>query len=190
MSIFDDLIKIDNDGNFVYNKWIEWNHFLIPNKPERLRNIMRELLAFLGHCKKCSALDGCYLVDSNKPEQPLHPNCDCNKKDISLNVVKAKITANCPIIKFTNYIFKNEDKKNLFESWGYTIQDSERLKQNIEFMARENYKLGNYLLKALDDYGQRLAIPVNLNGHRFYTGWMLCPEGLIRNTTPFGGWIK
>ncbi len=50
MSIFDDLIKIDNDGNFVYNKWIEWNHFLIPNKPERLRNIMRELLAFLGHC--------------------------------------------------------------------------------------------------------------------------------------------
>ena len=57
-------------------------------------------------------------------------------------------------------------------------------------MARENYKLGNYLLKALDDYGQRLAIPVNLNGHRFYTGWMLCAEGLIRNTTPFGGWIK
>lgn len=21
-------------------------------------------------------------------------------------------------------------------------------------------------------------------------GWMLCPEGKIRNITPFGGWIK
>ena len=38
--------------------------------------------------------------------------------------------------------------------------------------------------------GQRLAIPVTLFGKSFYTGWMLEPEGKIRNTTPFGGWVK
>lgn len=50
MSVFDE-IQIDSEGNIVYNKWIEWDHFLIPNKPELLRNFMREFLAFLGHCK-------------------------------------------------------------------------------------------------------------------------------------------
>ena len=45
MSIFDDLIKIDNDGNFVYNKWIEWEHFLIPNKPDWLRQILRATMS-------------------------------------------------------------------------------------------------------------------------------------------------
>ena len=63
MSVFDE-IQIDSEGNIVYNKWIEWDHFLIPNKPKLLRNFMREFLAFLGHCKKCSALDGCYLLVS------------------------------------------------------------------------------------------------------------------------------
>ena len=37
---------------------------------------------------------------------------------------------------------------------------------------------------------QRMAIPINLGEHKFYSGWLLCPEGLIRNTTPFGGWIR
>ena len=50
--------------------------------------------------------------------------------------------------------------------------------------------MGNYLLKNFDSNGQRLAIPVILAGKTFYTGWMLEPEGKIRNTTPFGGWIK
>lgn len=189
MSIFDE-IQINNEGNIVFNKWIEWDHFLIPNKPEKLRNIMKNLLAFLGHCKRCGALDGCYLLDNNKPKQPLHENCDCNKKNISLKIVKEKIMANCPLIKFTNYIFKDKDKKILFESWGFTIQDSNTLKEMIELQACENYKLGNYILKSLDEFGQRLAIPLNLNGHIFYSGWLLCPEGKIRNTTPFGGWIK
>ena len=190
MSVFDELIQIDSKGNILYNKWIEWEHFLIPNKPESLRNVMRELLAFFGHCKRCSALDGCYLVDNNRPEQPLHLNCDCTRNNISLNTIQSKATADCPLTKFTNYRFKDKDKKNLFESWGFTIEDSEMLKEKFQLIACENYKLGNYILKSLDGYGQRLAIPINLNGHEFYSGWMLCPEGLIRNTTPFGGWIK
>ena len=37
MGVFDELIKVDIEGNIVYNKWIEWDHFLIPNKPDWLR---------------------------------------------------------------------------------------------------------------------------------------------------------
>ena len=190
MNIFDGIIQVDNDGNVKYNKWIEWDHFGIPNKPEILRKILREFFAFLGHCKRCSALDGCYLLEHNRPEQPLHINCDCQRKEIPLKIVQKRITANCPLIKFTDYIFKNKSKKILFESWGFTILDSHMLKNIIELQACENYQSGNYVLKSIDSYGQRMAIPINLGEHKFYSGWLLCPEGLIRNTTPFGGWIR
>lgn len=33
-------------------------------------------------------------------------------------------------------------------------------------------------------------IQIGENGKTFYSGWILCPEGKIKNTTPFGGWIK
>jgi len=52
------------------------------------------------------------------------------------------------------------------------------------------YLNGNYVLKKLDSRGQRLAISVSFNGTSFYSGWLLCPEGKIKNTTLFGGWIK
>ena len=45
-----------------------------------------------------------------------------------------------------------------------------------------------YRLKNLDKNGQRLAIKTTLNGNNFYSGWIVEPEGIIRNTTPFGGW--
>ena len=38
--------------------------------------------------------------------------------------------------------------------------------------------------------GQRLAIPVAIKRKKFYTGWIVEPEGKISNTTPFGGWVK
>ena len=41
MSIFDDIVQIDENGEIHLNQWIEWDHFLIPNKPELLRKIMR-----------------------------------------------------------------------------------------------------------------------------------------------------
>lgn len=73
---------------------------------------------------------------------------------------------------------------------GYTIEDSEILKEEFEKLALERYLKGNYKLKELDGNGQRLAIPIELKGVKFYTGWMLYPEGFIRNTTPFAGWIN
>ena len=185
---------LNSDGYIVNNSWIEWEHFLIPNKPKLLRDVIRSILAFLGHCEKCTALDGCFLMDNNRPDFPLHQNCDCERKNIGFEKVKTMSMAELPIIKLTKYIFKSLDeskgKQNLFESWGYTINDANEIKTDMENQAKINYIEGRYVLKGLDRYGQRLAIPIELNGNIFYSGWMLEPEGKIRNTTPFGGWVK
>lgn len=194
MGVFDSLIQVGENGEFVYNQWIEWDHFGIPNKPEILRKFMRKLMAFFKHCSTCTALDGCYFLDTNKPLQPLHPNCDCKKKNISFVEVKRNSIAILPISKFNNYIFNGEinskGKQTIFEMWGYNIKDINYLKQTFEEQAKENYNKGRYILKKLDEYGQRLAISINLSGHEFNSGWMIYPEGKIINTTPFGGWIR
>ena len=92
------------------------------------------------------------------------------------------------------YVFKNTEdskgKNQIFYNLGFDIDDSYYLQDEFCKQAIEQYLLGNYVLKNLDRRGQRLAIPIHLNGIKFYSGWMLCPEGEIKNTTPFGGWIK
>lgn len=92
--------------------------FFNSKQAQTFKKFYERVSTFLGHCKKCSALDGCYLLENNRPEQPLHPNCDCKRTAISTSIVKKQISANCPLTKFTEYIFKNKDKKILFESWG------------------------------------------------------------------------
>lgn len=147
-----------------------------------------------GHCMNCSALDGCYFVEGNMPLQPLHEHCDCDKIVISYSKVKNVATAECDIRKFTEYVFKDSDiskgKNELFFKFGYDINDSLYLQYEFCKQALNQYLSGNYVLKNLDRMGQRLAIPIRLNTTFFYSGWLLCPEGKIKNTTPFGGWIK
>ena len=142
----------------------------------------------------CTALDGCFFVERNMPLFPLHRNCDCRKLKISYLKVKLSASADCPIEKFTKYIFtddiKSKGKKTIFESLGFSIKDSQMLKFEIEKQCLSNYLLGNYVLKNSDITGQRLAIPVTLSGKTFYVGWMLEPGGKLRNTTPFGGFVK
>ena len=96
--------------------------------------------------------------------------------------------------KFTEYVFtdntKSKGKLAIFESLGYNKNDSKRLKTEYEKQALEEYLNGNYILKDLDKNGQRLAIAISLDGKKLYTGWMVEPEGKIRNTTPFGGWVN
>lgn len=192
MGVFDNFKEVN--GKIVNNQWIEWVHFLIPNKPEWLREILRNIMAMFRHCLNCTALDGCYLVERNMPEQPLHENCDCGRKSVSYSKVKNNATAECDIRKFTEYVFKNvkdsKGKNKIFYDLGYDINDSQYLQNEYCKQALSQYLIGNYVLKNLDRRGQRLAIPTSLNGATFYSGWMLCPEGKIKNTTPFGGWIK
>lgn len=187
-----DLITFNNE-EFVYNNWIEWEHYLIFNKPEWLREIVRNLMAFLNHCLTCTALDGCYFVMRNMPNRPLHKNCDCKIKEISVQVVRNNSFAECDIRKFTEYIFnteKSKGKEQIFNNLGYTKNDSELLQRVFCQQALEQYLNGNYKLRQLDKMGQRLAIVINLNGTKFFSGWMLYPEGKIKNTTPFGGWVN
>lgn len=182
------------NGEIVNNQWIEWDHAGVPNKPKEYRDIIRFVLSLLGHCMNCTALDGCYFVERNMPVFPLHERCDCKKIKINSSIVKANSKADCPIEKFTSYVFtdeiKSKGKKSIFESLGFKSEDSKTLKYELEKQSLTNYLICNYLLKNLDSNGQRLAIPVILAGKTFYTGWMLEPEGKIRNTTPFGGWTK
>lgn len=194
MQILNNLIKIDKKGNLLYNEWCEWSHFLVPNKPDWFRQILRNIIAILGHCLLCSAVDGCYFIKNNSPKHPLHIKCDCTQKVISIIKVKNNATAECDIKKFTEYIFKDKEKSNgkneIFYSLGFNINDSLFLKQEYCKQALQQYLSSNYILKNLDIRGQRLAIPINLNGINIYSGWMLYPEGKIKNTTPFGGWVN
>lgn len=181
------------NDQIVDNRWVEWDHLGLPNSPKEYRNIVRGVLALLGHCMKCTALDGCYLVERNMPTYPLHPNCDCEKIAIDSALVKQKAKAECPIEKFTEYVFTDIDKSKgklaIYQSFGFSKEDSAKLKVELEQQCLKNYLKGNYVLKDLDKNGQRLAIPTVLADKPFYTGWILEPEGTIRNTTPFGGWM-
>ncbi len=198
MGVFNNYKVID--GKVVDNTWIELWHFLIPNKNNWFRKFMRILLAIFGHCLKCTVLDGCYFVRWNMPQNEvpetkglLHPKCDCKALNIEFSKVKLKSFAECSVNKFYKYIFGegSNGKKDLFEKWGYSIDDTNRLVEEYCKQAKENYLQGNYKLKKLDEFGQRLAIPITLdNGKRFYSGWMIYPEGELQNTTPFGGRIK
>lgn len=194
MTIISDIIKISNDGKAYYAGWVEYEHHFIPNKPEWFREIMRNIMAKISHCMECTALDGCFFQDKNRPQLPIHNHCDCNKRAVSFNIVKAYASSECAIEKFTKYVFRNDKeskgKNKIFYDLGYTIDDAEYLQAEYCKQALNQYLLGKYKLKNLDKRGQRLAISIELNGVRFYSGWMLYPEGKIKNTTPFGGWIK
>lgn len=194
MGMFDNLIKIDNKGNIFFNQWYEWVHPCILNHPDWFREILRALMQLLGHCSKCTALSGCYFFADKIPSQPQHDNCDCMKKVISINIVSNHIHAECDIRKFTEYIFKDDEtskgKKELFESLGFDKDDAAYLQLEFCRQAEEQYLHGNYILKSLDECGQRIAIPITIKGITFYSGWMIYPEGKLQNTTPFGGWVK
>ena len=119
---------------------------------------------------------------------------DFCKKDITYSNVKYSAIAECDIRKFTEYVLKNvkdcKGKNKIFYDLGFDINDSEYLQNEYCKQALKQYLLGNYIRKNLDRRGLRLAIPTTLSGITFYSGWMLYPEGKIKNTTPFGGWIK
>ncbi len=188
-SAFDNIVVIND--KVINNRWIEWEHPGIPNESGIFRELMRMLLCIFNHCLICTKLDGCYFLERKMPELPQHNRCDCFKIERQIQQVQNIAKAECDIRKFTDYIFKGAGgKKQLFESWGYKIENSQWLKEEFENQAKKQYITGNYELKDLDISGQRISIPINLNGHYFKSGWMVYPDGKIKNTTPFGGWFN
>lgn len=178
-------------GLLSNTNWVEWEHIFVPNNGTVLRNITKLFLATQGCCLTCLSLDGCIFKENNMPQNPMHLHCHCKKKYKSDVEVQLKAKANCSIDKFNKYIFSENSngKKDLFESWGFSINDSNYLKSELERQALEQYLSGNYILKNIDINGQRIAIETTLNGVSFYSGWIVEPNGVIRNTTPFGGWL-
>ena len=142
-------------------------------------------------------LVGCWFIDKGKPALPQHPYCHCTTDPIPFSSVMDSAKAECDIRKFSEYIFsldmkKSKGKKVLFESWGYSILDSERLKNAFERQALEKYVLGKYVLGNLDEEGQRINIEIELKRKdsnvsvTFISGWMVYPNGKIKLTTPYG----
>lgn len=129
------------------------------------------------------------------PHYPHYPHCDCMLLSISKPASQA--IANCSLAKFTGYVFLSENSKGkteLFESWGYTLEDSEYLKYEFEKQAKEKYLKGDYVLQLLDTHGQRITIVIELKttnkNVKIKTGWMVHPLGLITCATPYSGEVK
>lgn len=78
----------------------------------------------------------------------------------------------------------------LFESFGYTIDDSEWLQAEYEKQARKKYLNGDYIVRGLNpQYGQDINIVIELTTPQqrhvqLVSGWKVHPLGLITCNTP------
>ncbi len=163
-------------------KWNKWVHQNLSNN----------------HCPECLMLDCCWFLNDKKPKWPHHPFCHCVLEDIQYNDVLTKCTSDSAYSKFDIYLFNIEgrytdDKKKLFEDWGYTLDDGKWLQSEINKQGLEKYISGDYEIGCLDEYGQRISIRVEIPRKdnegivSFITGWMARPDGHIQLATPYGG---
>lgn len=163
-------------------KWNKWLH----------RNLSDN------HCEECLMLHECWFEKGKTPKWPHHPFCHCLLEDLSYNDVLTKSSADSAYSKFDPYLFDPNNfykhgKNKAFESWGYSIMDSDWLKKEVEKQALEKYVSGDYMLGKLNQDGQRISIRVEIPRKdksetvSFVTGWMVYPNGHIQLTTPYGG---
>ena len=182
---------------FDSNAWIKFVHEgLMPAYTDKEKKMNVELAELSNHCAICRNINACCFPKNNMPKYPLHPNCHCFLVDIP----KPKTSAECPRDKFERYIFspKHEDNGKLhkFIKWGFNSSDIEYLINDLERQAKEKYSDSDFKLGKLDEFGQRITIIVNLEDKvekrivKFKTGWMVYPDGNIKNATPFTGEIK
>ena len=103
--------------------------------------------------------------------------------------------------KFFDYIFKpgaDHGKNTVFESLGYTADDSAALSKMWETQAAQKYAKGEYTLGKADQYGQRVDIEIALPGKGdaagqtsyLRSGWMIQTDGSLKLNTPFSGFTK
>lgn len=142
--------------------WVQWIHSgTKPATTSAEKDINTVIGAVSSHCAKCLNLNGCCFVKNKCPPKPLHPKCHC----YTIDIPSLTVDAQCPIEKIRDYIFsdsKNKGKKYMFESWGYSTLDSEKIKNEIERQATISYSVGDYKLGRLNEYGQRISITITL----------------------------
>ncbi len=44
MGVLDQIVQVGDQVEMTNNNWIGWDHFLIPNKPKWLRDILRNIM--------------------------------------------------------------------------------------------------------------------------------------------------
>ena len=143
----------------------------------------------------CDKFNGCYFIVKQMPKYPQHPNCQCRLEKITKPIPYITANTTCDIRKFTKYVFdeeKSKGKKELFESWGYTIEDSEYLQQLYISQAIKKYCDGEYQYAGLNDYAAKISITITLinqEGVQQYvnTIWKLKGKGEIELITPYSG---
>ncbi len=148
--------------------------------------------------RTCLKLHKCWFLENKKPKLPQHFFCHCITKPINYTYVANLATASSEFSKFDPYLFNRNNayehnKQQMFESWGYTIDDADWLKNTIKEQCLEKYINGDYTLGVLNKYGQRISIRVEIprkdksDTVSFVTGWMVLPYGHIQLNTPYGG---
>ncbi len=163
-------------------EWVQWTHH---NEGKT-------------HCPECLRLDGCWFQRNNTPTWPHHPLCHCTLDSIDYTIVLMSAASHSDYSKYDPYLFDPENfykhgKNKAFESWGYTIADSQWLKDEIERQATAKYVIGDYSLGVLNKYGQHINIRVEIPRKdgtgfvSFITGWTVYPNGQIKLNTPYGG---
>ncbi len=146
----------------------------------------------------CDKFDNCYFIVKQMPTYPQHIKCQCRLKKIDKPIPNLTATATCDIRKFTEYVFSGkypDGKKELFEGWGYTINDSAYLQNLFISQALRKYCNGDYIYKGVNDYSAKIEIVIEINAKsgrtlRIKSGWGLNPNGEIKLLTPFSGYKK
>ena len=80
----------------------------------------------------------------------------------------------------------------MFESWGYTIEDSEYLQQLYISQAIQKYCDGEYQYAGVNNYATKISIEITLTNkagkeQKVNTIWKLKPKGKIELITPYSG---
>lgn len=138
-------------------------------------------------CALCVALNRTIFKKNNMPTFT-HPRCKCVFKGVYLS----RVTIDFKMEKLSNYLFVNEDKYAMMRSMGYDKEDIPSLYLKIYNAVETEFLMGNYKLKNLDEYGQRIAVPFILEGKRYclgknyrcHVGCVVWPNGKIKITTP------
>ena len=203
MSNFDAIIENSNE----ISAWIKWIHLGVPDEEGKEREDIRNILLSMSHCKKCTALSGCYFVTNEMPghlpPEMLHHRCDCTYEFIAASQVKNQARAKCSVNKFKGFVFDEKGaergKTKPYTNLGFSSDDSEYLVAEYERQAKERYAQGQYVLhkgqtEKSKTFGQTINIVIELTGNgktrNIKSGWMVHPLGLIVLTTPYVEYVR
>lgn len=139
-------------------------------------------------CEICVALNETIFRNTNKPDY-YHPHCKCKSEKVKLN----DVTLDFPMQKLTHYLFVDEDKAAMMRSIGFYPQNAESLYNTISENVINCFLSNKYILKLLDNHGQRVRLNYAILGINDHTGQVfnchsacvVWPNGKLRISTPF-----